>query len=188
MISYKNPTITAGLLLSLYSLKHKDMAKIIINSPKYGQKEVLVDDDDFDSLKKFNWWLANRNGTFYAARSIWKPKRAVVYMHRQIMKVSDRTIEVDHKDHNGLNNQRENIRNSTKRQNGCNKNSRKNSSSKYLGVCRHKATGKWRATIKDNSKQFSLGFYESEEMAALAYNEAAIRIHGEFANLNNIPI
>lgn len=162
------------------------MAKIIVTSKKYGEKIIIVDDEDFDRLNSWKWWVAKRCNTFYAGRSVWVPERKVVYMHREILGITDSKIEIDHKDRNGLNNQRDNLRESTKRQNGCNKKSRQNSSSKYLGVSLWR--GRWRATIKNNKKQVWLGFHPTEENAALAYNSAAIKIHGEFANLNVIQL
>lgn len=156
------------------------MAKIIVNSETYGEKVILIDDEDFEFINQWKWWIGKRCGTFYAARSLHGPPRSIIYMHRLISGVTDRKIEIDHKDHNGLNNQRSNLRLSTKRQNGCNKHPR--GSSKYLGVSLW--NGRWRATIKDNSKQIWLGFHKTEELAALAYNKAAEKIHGEFANLN----
>ena len=159
------------------------MAKIIVNSEKYGEKIILIDDKDFDLVNKWKWWVAKRCNTFYAGRSIHKnnnDKREVVYMHRLIMDITDCKIEIDHKDHDGLNNQRCNLRVSTKKQNGCNK--RPRGSSKYLGVSLWK--GMWRATIKENKKQVWLGYFNKEIDAGLAYNVAAKRIHGEFANLN----
>lgn len=85
-----------------------------------------------------------------------------------------------------MNNNIENLRAASRSQNGKNIESLKNSSSKYLGVSWYNAYNKWRVQIANNQVIKHVGYYLSEEAAALAYNEAAIRLHGEFANLNII--
>lgn len=93
---------------------------------------------------------------------------------------------VDHEYRNPLNNKIENLRAATQGKNCANKTSRKNSSSKYLGVSFHKQHQKWVANICVNYKNKHIGIFNSEKEAALAYNKQAVRIHGEFANLNII--
>jgi hypothetical protein len=97
-------------------------------------------------------------------------------------------MEVDHWNHDGLDNRRENLRVCTKAQN--NHNCRKHrwhngeyTSSKYKGVCWNKTEKKWMAYIHRKT----LGYFRTEEEAALAYNAAATRDFGEFAVLNDIP-
>lgn len=92
---------------------------------------------------------------------------------------------VDHKDRNPINDRIENLRAANHTQNSVNCSSKKNSSSKYLGV--NFKNGKyWQANIRINGKKTYLGYFKTEEDAALAYNEAAKIHHGEFANLNII--
>lgn len=74
----------------------------------------------------------------------------------------------------------QNARNRVKKDSKC--------SSKYLGVCWHKSTSKWMARLVHNNTSIYLGVYTSEIDAALAYNEAALRYHGEFANLNDLSV
>lgn len=93
---------------------------------------------------------------------------------------------VDHKDRNPLNDRIENLRAATPSENSKNKKSRTGSSSKYLGVCYNKACNYWHAAIFVNGKNKHLGSFTKEKDAARAYNEAAIKIHKEFANLNTI--
>lgn len=92
---------------------------------------------------------------------------------------------VDHKDRNCENNRIENLREATRMQNSQNRTSAKNSSSKYLGV-HHYLKRKWHAAIRVNKILKSIGYFKTEEEAALAYNKAAVKYHGEFANLNII--
>ena len=95
-------------------------------------------------------------------------------------------MEVDHIDHDGLNNQRGNLRMATHHQNNFNKTPC--GTSKYLGVSLYTLEGRIyiRAYITHNRKRTELGRYYTEEAAAAAYNEAAIELFGEFANLNKI--
>lgn len=60
--------------------------------------------------------------------------------------------------------------------------------SKYLGVSMriNKSSISWKAEINSDNKRKYLGVFKSEELAAIAYNEAAEKLHGEFANLNII--
>ena len=151
---------------------------------------ALVDDEDFEELSKYKWSATKIGNTFYALRcSNWDyetKKSTFVYMHRQILGLTDRNIFTDHEDRNGLNNQRNNIRIATRSQNLSNVRSGKGSTSKYLGVSFMKRDSVWVAQISKNRKFIWLGRHKTEEEAALAYNKAAKELHGEFANLNQV--
>ena len=103
-------------------------------------------------------------------------------MHRLIMDAQERQ-EIDHADGNGLNNQKDNLRFCTHSQNHMNRKPTKGSS-KYKGVSWHKAAKKWNARITLNKKTVSIGYFDSEIIAAKAYDEKAIELFGEFAKLN----
>jgi len=156
------------------------MKEIIVESKKYGTKRVLLDDEDFALVSNYTWCVTNGRGTFYSHTKI---KDKTVYMHRLILGLTDPKIPCDHIDHNGLNNQRNNIRACTQSQNLCNRSPNKNGSSKYLGVSWDKEHRKWKVLIHNKF----LGRFNLETDAAKAYNKAAKEIHGEFANLNSIP-
>lgn len=93
---------------------------------------------------------------------------------------------VDHIDHNELDNRIENLRAATKSENCRNRRSNKKSSSPYLGVSYHIRIKKFGASIRVCNKAKHLGYFETEEEAALWYNREAVKSHKEFANLNII--
>lgn len=142
---------------------------------------VMVDDDDYDYLNQWNWSYCKRSVACYAVRM---ENKKLIYMHRQILQLSDSKTHVDHKDFNGLNNQRSNLRAVSQNQNNSHISPRKNTSSKYLGVHFNKRALKWVAQIGKGGRCQHLGQFENEIDAALAYNNAARKVHGEFANLN----
>jgi hypothetical protein len=90
--------------------------------------------------------------------------------------------ETDHKNGNGLDNQRKNLRSATRPQNLWNKGRRSDNTTGFKGVTKE-AHG-WRAVIKANGKRRHLGYFTSPELAARAYDAAAVEMHGEFARLN----
>jgi hypothetical protein len=147
---------------------------------------ALVDDEDYDFLMQWKWYATRgRRECFYAVRNRTKTNkgRGLIKMHREIMQTPNE-LEVDHIDHNGLNNQRYNLRNCTKKENG--KNLSAWGSSIYLGVSfdRRKKVKQVRAQICVERKSISLGYYLTEEDAARAYDKGAKLYFGEFANLN----
>ena len=108
--------------------------------------------------------------------------------HRMIYYLHHRELPefIDHIDGNPLNNSLTNLRAATKSQNGMNRRSRINSSSKYLGVNWVNSRKKWQAQIQTSGKRIHIGRFTCEKEAARAYNKAASEYHGEFANLNVI--
>lgn len=112
------------------------------------------------------------------------------WLHQLIIQLSGKIIksgyEIDHKDGNKLNNLENNLRISTKTQNNQNSRIRKDNISGYKGVIWYNKLNKWRAYITINKKQIHLGYFNTKEDAARAYNIAAIKYFGEFAQLNDI--
>jgi len=151
-------------------------------------KFAQVDDEDYEWLNKKKWHTHFDTVNWYAKTSFKKNENyplKVTSMHRYILGLTDPNIRVDHKDRNGLNNQRNNIRIATATQNNANKCAL--GKSKYLGVSQfHEGTsnGKWRARLSCNKKHYYLGQFDTEEKAARAYDVKAKELHGEFANLN----
>lgn len=165
------------------------MKIITVSSKTHGTKEIFVDDCDFDYLNQYNWFIRkgkNKN-TYYAFRNgTVKEGYKVFLMHRQLFGLTNPKSLIDHKDRNGLNNQRNNLRIATNTQNRANCKSSRNTSSKFRGVFWEKYAKKWRAHIRNEGIRKNLGLFEIESDAAVAYNKAAKLIFGEFAYLNII--
>lgn len=108
-----------------------------------------------------------------------------VKMHNVILP-ADNGLEVDHIDHDGLNNRRENLRPGSHTQNSQNRRKPKHAmTSRFKGVHHHSGRSKqFRAGIQVHGKYIDLGLFDREIDAARAYNEAAKKYFGEFAELN----
>ena len=147
---------------------------------------TIVDDEDFDFLYQFKWCAHKGRNTYYAARNSSRKDgpRKLILMHNVIAGDLPPGFVRDHKDGNGLNNQRNNIRTCTAQQNQMNSRPRKNTSSTgFRGVSHFKRDNKWEAYINLNGKRRHLGLFPTKEDAARAYNNAAKELYGEYANL-----
>ena len=145
------------------------------------RKVAIVDDIDYDRLTCWKWYVHEG----YAAR---KSSRLVghkvILMHREIMNPPAHLL-VDHRNNDGLDNRRANLRLATHSENSYNRPKTKaKTTSQYIGIYLEKRTGRWTVKIRANGKRLWLGRFESEIEAAKAYDEAAKKYHGEFARLN----
>ncbi len=148
--------------------------------------QVMVDDDDYETLSSHSWCLyeggGNRQRVYAQANvkvdGVWRR----VFMHRFILGLG-RGQRCDHRDNNGLNNQRSNLRLASRGQNQHNSGSR-GGTSRFKGVCWSKSCSKWLAQIMANKRRCYLGVFEDEEDAARAYDAKAKELHGDFAKLN----
>lgn len=156
------------------------------------QLYALVDDDDFEKQNQFNWSskLQKRKHTepiYYVYRRVRdsENKRKFVMLHREIMKCPDNLI-VDHINHNGLDNRKENLRICSIAENVRNCRPMQNQTSKYKGVSWNKHTNRWRVKIthKDNSCVWIGQSFLDEVEAAKLYDAAAYLVYKEFAFLN----
>jgi hypothetical protein len=161
-------------------------------------KVALVDEIDKDLVERN--WCAYKSGNayksgkhiirFYATRyEHINGKYKKIRMHRVILeRMLGRELikgeDVDHINHDGLDNRRVNLRLATHAENMRNRVKRINCSSEYKGVCWYKPNKKWQAEIRIDGKQKRLGRFESEIEAAKAYDIAAIGAYGEFCCLN----
>jgi hypothetical protein len=141
---------------------------------------TFVDSEDVQRALEFRWYLTT-SGTGYATTSarLKNGIKSTLYLHRLILG-SLRGETVDHKNGNGLDNRRFNLRRCTQQQNVWGKRKMKNNKSGYTGVWREPC-GTYSATIFRDGKKKWLGTYADKEDAHAAYQKAAKELFGEFA-------
>lgn len=155
--------------------------EIIIKSRKYGQHLVLIDEGDYDAIKGNTLYLSKKANGFYVMICLGGNKSKP--LHSYLMKPPN-GLMIDHKNRNGLDNRRENIRIATKAQNSYNKFDEKKSTSKFKGVYWAKDKDMWCARITLNDKVIAGGYFKCKIDAAHRYNELAMEHFGDFAYLN----
>lgn len=158
---------------------------------------ALIDNEDYNIVALYKWHCSTSKGKHYARCSNCRLKViGTKSMHRLIMGITDPKILVDHRDGNGLNNRKINLRVCSHAQNVYNtsKYYNKETTSKYIGVCKNRSRVKgqyytyWAATIRVNGKTKRLGLFPFTEtgeiLAAIVRDEAVLSMYGEFAHLN----
>lgn len=144
--------------------------------------ETMVDDADYRRLAGYNWSV-DIGG--YVTRSGYSFGRSqVVFMHREVLGLG-LGFKSDHKDRNKLNNQRDNLRVASTRQNSGNAKLRSDNRTGFKGVgTAVRKTDPYFAAIVDHGVRVHLGNFSSPEQAAHAYDDAARHVFGIFACVN----
>jgi hypothetical protein len=145
---------------------------------------AYIDIDDLAKVRMYKWRVQRNNSNKHKyATTLIDGKN--VLMHRYLLGLSC-SKHVDHKNNNGLDNRKANIRVCTRAQNQQNKGKGKNNTSGYCGVWMEQGNRlkPWRAMIRANGRKYLLGYHQTAQEAALAYDRAAIKLHGEYAKLN----
>lgn len=157
---------------------------------KYGEgKFFLVDDEDYEQVRKHSWCLSKHGNWFYPETGSWNPltKTRKVITIQAFLLIITKGLRRDHRNGNTLDNTRNNLRVCTNQQNIFNsRKTNKPTSSTYKGVSWNKALGQWQAYIRFNKRMRHLGFFDKEEAAAESYNTAARQYFGNFASLNKL--
>ncbi len=167
------------------------MKIVYINSPKYGVQECLVDDEDYqwiiDSYGAYVRKIPNTDQFYVKCRPRPSPKKTgTSYLHRVIYSRYNALPdgkEIDHKDRNPLNNQKNNLRIATRTENTRNQGKIAKCQSQYKGVGID-FIGRWCSRIKSKDRVIHIGNFDSERDAAIAYDIAAGYVFGDFAVFN----
>lgn len=142
---------------------------------------ALCDDIDFLYLLNFKWHLRKSCKTKYAKRNI---KYSFICMHEEIIKrmglVISKGYQIDHRDRNGLNNQRFNLRIITCSLSSFNRNIHSNNTSGFTGIRFREDHMKWESYININKKYKHLGLFNILEDAIKVRREAELKYYGEY--------
>jgi hypothetical protein len=142
--------------------------------------EAVIDAADVPLVEGYSWKAVVGSRRVYAATQVGGRKNKTdIRMHRLIMEAPT-GVDVDHIDHNGINNRRKNMRLCTRSENLQNQRKRLDNTSGFKGVNYYKRTGRWRAYIMRDSKERHLGYFDTPEEAYDAYCKASEELHGEY--------
>src|ERR1017187_10229312 len=145
-------------------------------------KFALIDNRDYWLVRQFIWHAHYDGYNWYARTNIGRGiQRTAISMHRLLAGFPP--FRLDHKNSNGLDNRRRNLRPASHSQNLANRGKQRNNTSGFQGAFWHKSTGKWQASIKFRGKQYYLGLFADLKDAAAAHKQAAQQLFGEFVNI-----
>lgn len=155
--------------------------------PICGGRCAIVDDDDFEVVSRYAWRLEKKGGRSAYARRDGTPdmngRRPTVYLHSDILTCPP-GMQVDHKNGNGLDCRRSNLRCATREQQARNRKATRGDGLKGIRLVNPGSPRPWQARIGHHNKRISLGCFATKEEAARAYDRAASEMFGEFARLN----
>lgn len=144
-------------------------------------KVAIVDDTDFEKVRNYKWSAATRKHLCYAQSRI---NGKCVLLHAFLLKPA-LGMEIDHRDGNGLNNLRSNLRICTHAQNQqAHHRSNFLGTSKFRGVSFETWSNRWRTQVSKGGKRLYSKRFDSEEEAARAYDKKARELFGEYASPN----
>jgi hypothetical protein len=150
--------------------------------------KTLVDDEDYDELMKYKWRAYTTKGLVYVSRTVVleSGKQHSVLMHRMIANTPE-GMQTDHINRNPLDNRKCNLRVCDYATNMQNRHKRAGARSKYYGVFYNPPGRKhWTPHIRFNGVVFNLGYFDTEEEAAKAYDTKARELYGEHARINGV--
>lgn len=177
-LSFLEPLTSVRGFIKINQLK---MIKIPLTHNRF----ALIDDEDAVKVLPYKWRVIQNRYAVGRLHGI--SKNPSVRLHRLVMD-APYDMDVDHIDHDGFNNQKDNLRICTTSQNLANQRPQKRvgKTSRFKGVFWASEKRKWQAQVKKDGKKIFLGRFLNENDAATAYNEAAKQIFGNFAFLNII--
>lgn len=177
------------------------MPELVIESKTHGTHTVLFDEEDRELIESYTWhiWLGNKNKAYYAITNIPDPnrddwyirpsdgtrrkKRTTLRMHR-LLTNCPKHLQVDHLNHNGLDNRKKNLRICTNLENQHNKKPDTRNSSGFKGVSWSKRDRRWCAMSSINGVMTNLGLFKTKEESARVYDANVYHYHGKFAYRN----
>lgn len=174
--------VRTGINLVGFFIGDCKMKRIPLTQGKFS----IIDDEDYNELNKYKWFAQNTGNSWRAGRNTARDKNGKqkrIFMSRFIMNCP-KGLQVDHLNHNTLDNRRLNLRVCTLQENHWNEKKRRYCKSQYKGIYKGAGRKKWQAAIKINGKRIILGYFYDEIEAAMAYDRNAEELFGEFACIN----
>lgn len=163
------------------------MKEIPLTKGRYGAFVALVDDADYEWLNQHKWYAGKRRQSWYAYRGTEENGHKIA-MHQMILR-TPKGMKTDHRNGDGLDNRRENIRICTNTENVRNQRTQqRQKSSVFKGVHWCATYKRWVSKIKVNHRRIYLGRFHNEVEAALAYDVGALKYHKEFAKFNFMEV
>lgn len=169
---------------NIFIIREDNTAEIVIKRNNGKIYYCKIDVKDYNTLLEYRWKLITRkDGRIEGVTGRKNGKGSLVLLHRLLLNPNKNQI-VDHVNGNVLDNRRINLRITDYNGNNKNVRIRKDNTSGYRGV--HYSGGKYIARIQYNKKRINLGKFDTAKEAGIAYNEAAIKYHKQYARLNEI--
>lgn len=164
--------------------------EIKVISKTFGSHVIKVDESDIEKVNSHKWYIIKDHNKLYAAsweRIGTNPRKyKPIKLHRFLLGITDSKIQVDHKNGDGLDNTRSNLRLATASQNGMNRPKDKTNLTGFKGVSFKKKHKKYSVAICARGKDYWGGHFDNAIDAAKRYNEMARELHGEFAYQNPV--
>lgn len=159
---------------------------LIVESETHGRQVIRIDAVDYPLVAAHRWHVQSAGGTLYACTNAPSSGRTrVLRMHRLLVNPGPGLV-VDHRNGDGLDNTRANIRECTQRQNTLNRGPDGGNRHGFKGVAWAPELGKFRGRITVGGRTRWLGCHVTAEAAARAYDVAAVELFGEFAKTNGM--
>lgn len=136
-------------------------------------EKFFFDLEDYDKIKNYCWYISKQG---YVCN---RTNRDAILLHRLIMEPQEE-LEVDHINHNKIDNRKENLRNCSSSENNMNKDLQTNNTSGHAGVYWHKQNEKWCSEIRVKNKKIYLGSFPTIEEAIESREKAEIKYFKEF--------
>lgn len=155
----------------------------IARIPLTREKFAVIDAEDAPRVSGYDWSSLFVRGKWYARRNKWtKEKQITVLLHRVILNAPD-DMHVDHRNGDGLDCRKLNLRLATQQQNNLNARMHRDNATGFKGVRKHSLCSKYQASISIGGKRKHLGLFDTPEEAHAAYCAASAEIHGEFGSM-----
>jgi hypothetical protein len=159
-----------------------DISLLALSQGRY----AIVDTMDYKWLNQWKWYAHwGGYGVWYVMRQkdMGEGRQTSLSLHRVILN-AHAGVYVDHRNRDGLDNRRCNLRIATSSQNKANRVKAKRNTSGYKGVTWHRSSRKWQAQINHGCQKIYMGQYDDPLVAAKKYDEKAKEMFGEFALTN----